>query len=68
MHKVSKDYHYYIYLYNFELINTLIYFYHLIFKTTYIKLCIFLLKYIYKSKTRMKLHGKKLKKSKFKSV
>ena len=44
MHNISKDYHCYIYLCNFESINTLVYFYYLIFKTTYIKLYIILLK------------------------
>ena len=58
MHKVSKDYHFYIYLCNFESINTLVYFYYLIFKTTYIKLYIILVKYIYKFKKRIKLHEK----------
>ena len=37
-------------------IKNLVYFYYLIFKTTYIKLYIILLKYVYKSKRRIKLH------------
>ena len=56
MHKVSKDYHCNIYLGDFESINTLVHFYNLILRTKYIKLYIILQKYIYKYKTRIKLH------------
>ena len=59
MHNFSKDYHCYIYLCDFESINILAYFYNLIIKTTYIKLCIILQKHIYKSKTKNKPHENK---------